>query len=179
MMLFHWRNKKGGTCLKLVRAIFSYQPAGALQDEDLVLKVMLMGWRLPIRLDFKHPHGEEGRAIILTDEDDQSRPDTYPESFQEDIWSESNAAPLDAYADVFLEIKPSYEYMVFGVISGPADTSCTSDFGGASAAPRLHAFLSLTGDFGTWASICEEDLDGAIATILDTIELACDEMPPV
>ena len=118
-------------------------------------------------------------AIILTDEDDQSRADTYPTSFQDDIWSEDYAAELDLYAEIFLAIKPSYEYMVFGVISGPEGESCTSDFGGAAASPRLHEFLTYTGDWGTWASICEEDLDGAIATVLDTIELACDEMPPI
>ena len=119
-------------------------------------------------------------ALIITDEDDQSRADTYPESFQEDFSWDEGAADLDLYIDEYLKIKPSYEYMVFGLIAGPPDQSCSSDYGGASSAPRLHEFLEMVGSENVAAAnICDEDLAGAFATMLDTIELACDEMPPI
>jgi hypothetical protein len=119
-------------------------------------------------------------AIIITDEDDQSRANTYPASFQEDAFSAANAAPVSQYVEAYAAIKPSYEYMVFGVISGPASQSCTSDYGGASKAPRLHELIELVGGSNVaTANICDQDLAGAFATMLDTIELACDEMPPV
>jgi len=88
--------------------------------------------------------------------------------------------PLQGYIDAFLQIKDSYERMAFGLISGPINTDCNGgSLGGADAAPRLHEFLSLVGDNAAWGDICAEDLDGAIATILDTIEVACDEMPVI
>ena len=119
-------------------------------------------------------------AIIITDEDDESLANTYWTGILEQ--GNFTPGPLNLYVSDskgFLSIKPSYEYMVFGVISGPEDSSCSSTFGDASETPRLHEFLSMTGSYATWANICDGDLAGAFATILDSIELACSDMPPI
>jgi hypothetical protein len=115
-------------------------------------------------------------AIIITDEDDVSRADTYPTN---PLAPTPDPAPVTAYAEVMLEIKDSYDRMVFGLISGPNNTDCESAFGDADAAPRLHEFRSLVGSYGAWGDICAEDLGAEIDNILETIALACDEFPPI
>jgi hypothetical protein len=113
-------------------------------------------------------------AIIITDEDDVSRANTYPTN----PWAPMpDPAPVQDYADVMLQIKDSYDKMAFGLISGPNNTDCENDWGNADAAPRLHEFLSLVNSTGAWGSLCDSDLASAINTILDTIEAACDEYP--
>ncbi len=114
-------------------------------------------------------------AIIITDEDDVSRADTYPTN---PLAPTPAPASVDAYVDAFLSIKDSYDKMVFGLISGPYNTECNGgSLGGADASPRLHEFLGLVGDNAAWGDICSDDLDEAFADILDTIGVACDEMP--
>jgi hypothetical protein len=119
-------------------------------------------------------------AIIITDEDDISLVDTFPKNAL--AWETGSgwvADPVDDYVDAFLGIKDSYEKMVFGVISGPPNHDCTSDFGDADESPRLHEFLQKAGDNVAHADICDADLAGAVEDLLDAIEVACDEMPVV
>ncbi len=120
-------------------------------------------------------------AIIITDEDDTSLVDTYPTNafIWDTVTKTWNPDPVDDYIDAYLEIKDSYEKMVFGVISGPANHDCESAFGDADETPRLHEFLQKAGPNVAHGDICTADLAGAVATILDTIEIACDEMPVV
>ena len=115
-------------------------------------------------------------AIVITDEDDVSRANTYPDN----PWAPTpDPAPVDAYADAFLEIKDSFDKIAFGLISGPNNTDCSNEFGDADAAPRLHEFRNLVGSNGAWGDICAEDLGSEIDNILETIALACDDFPPV
>jgi hypothetical protein len=115
-------------------------------------------------------------AIVITDEDDVSRADTYPPNPWAPI---PDPAPVAAYADAFIAIKGSPERVVFGLISGPSNADCTSAFGDADAASRLHEFRNLVGSNGAWGDICADDLGGEIDNILATITLACDEFPPI
>jgi hypothetical protein len=115
-------------------------------------------------------------AIVITDEDDVSRADTYPTT----PWAPTpDPASVEDYAAVFEQIKGSFDRVAFGLISGPNNTDCTSEFGDADAAPRLHEFRNLVGSNGAWGDICADDLGAEIDNILETIALACDEFPPI
>jgi hypothetical protein len=116
-------------------------------------------------------------AIVITDEDDTSRENTYPTN---PLAPATDPLPVSHYVDAFLDIKPSYEQMAFGIIAGPLNTDCNGgSLGGADASPRLHELLAAAGDNGAFGDICSPDFADAVAAILDTILAACDEMPQV
>ncbi len=67
-------------------------------------------------------------------------------------------------------------YVVVG-IAGIAE--CSSTFGDADRAKRVHEFIDLCADYGVRGDICAGDLWTSLQTALDVMQVTCDDMPPV
>jgi len=105
--------------------------------------------------------GEESLLVIvtLTDEDDQS------------VISPAGAkAELDAFT------QGEDRYVIVSV-AGRENMGCSSAFGDASAAPRLHEFTTSVPN-GLMGDICEGDLTQALQEALELITFSCDTLPP-
>ncbi len=105
--------------------------------------------------------GDESLLVVvtLTDEDDQS------------VISPAGAkAALDAFTG-------GEERYVIVTIAGRENQGCTSAFGDATAAPRLHQFTNLAPN-GLMGDICEGDLTQALQEALELITFSCDVLPP-
>jgi hypothetical protein len=114
-------------------------------------------------------------VVMLTDEDDCSRKDN---NFSVSGDPCGNVQALVPVA----EIKQSLDTVAKGegrwataVIAG--ELSCQSSFGSATEAKRLKEFVGLAGKNGTFASICQGDLTGALEKALDTFDAACKNLP--
>jgi hypothetical protein len=118
--------------------------------------------------------------VILTDEDDCSRPDNdfvlandscNPE-WPENITIEEHLGFLD-------QIKDVRGRWAAAVIAGPGPGTCSSEFGDAIEALRLRRFVAEAGPNAVFSSICDGDLTGALTDALDTFSAACDSFPPI
>jgi len=114
--------------------------------------------------------------VILTDEDDCSREDNNFTTNGADMCSgPAMKMPAD-YKASFDSIAKGPGRWAAAVIAG--QTSCTSSFGDAVEAKRLKEFVALAGKNGTFSSICDGDLTGALERALDTFDGACKALPP-
>lgn len=124
--------------------------------------------------------------VIITDEDDCSRRDN-PIMVTLDVMmpgvadvcdsASPNVEPLTRFIDVLDGVKGSRGRWAAAVTAG--ETSCTSAFGDATAAPRLQEFVRLAGPNAVFSSICEGNLVSALDDAFNTFELACAEFPPL
>jgi hypothetical protein len=105
--------------------------------------------------------GAESLLIIvtLTDEDDQSM---------------VSPAGAKAELDVFTQGEERY---VIVTVTGPENTGCSSVFGSATSAPRLHEFSNIV-THGMVGDICQGDLTEALQDALELITFSCDTLPP-
>jgi len=124
--------------------------------------------------------------VVITDEDDCSRRDD-PIMITLDVMmpgvadvcdsSSPTIEPLTRFLDVLDGIKGSRGRWAVAVTAG--ETSCTSAFGDATAAPRLQEFVRLAGPNAVFSSICEGNLVSALDDAFNTFEIACEEFPPL
>ena len=117
-------------------------------------------------------------VVVLTDEDDCSREDnnfTYDGDGQCD--GKPNVKPVSDYVAVLDAAAKGPGRWATAVIAG--DKACKSSFGDAADAKRLKDFVNLAGKNGTFSSICDGDLSGALQKALDTFDAACKSFPPV
>lgn len=102
-------------------------------------------------------------VVILTDEDDDALASTTTPA--------ATKAKLDAFTG-------GAERYVVVSIAGPQMGGCSSAFGDAMSAPRLHEFTGAV-DNGVMGDICLGDLSQPLADALDLIQISCDTLPPV
>jgi hypothetical protein len=105
--------------------------------------------------------GAESLLIIvtLTDEDDQSM---------------VSPAGAKAQLDTFTQGEDRYAIVT---VTGPENTGCSSAFGSATSAPRLHEFSNIV-NHGMVGDICQGDLTEALQDALELITFSCDTLPP-
>lgn len=111
-------------------------------------------------------------VVYLTDEDDCSRHD---DNFNLYADQPCTTEEPSRWVDFFDQLKGGRERWATAVIAAPQD--CTSDFGDATAAPRLQAFVAAAGQNAVFSSICDADLAGSLQQALDTFTAACDTFP--
>jgi hypothetical protein len=122
-------------------------------------------------------------VVIITDEDDCS----IEEGGQMKVSAKgasdcSEATSIGLYPPA--ETKEFLDDLTGGeeryvVVTIAAVQQCQSEFGKADAAPRLKELVDLCGDNGFFGDICAGDLSTSLEEALDTMELACSDMPPV
>ena len=115
-------------------------------------------------------------VIILTDEDDCSREDNNFTIANDTCDQMKEVRPVSEYKQVLDTVANGAGRWATAVIAG--EKACTSSFGDAVEAKRLKDFVGLAGNNGTFSSICEGDLSGAIEKALDKFDAACKTLPP-
>lgn len=115
-------------------------------------------------------------VVILTDEDDCSREDNDFTIQNDSCETMQNVKPVADYKTAFDNVAHGAGRWATAVIAG--DKQCESSFGKAIEAKRLKQFVSLAGKNGTFSSICDGDLTGALEKALDTFDAACKTLPP-
>jgi hypothetical protein len=115
-------------------------------------------------------------VVILTDEDDCSREDNDFTINDEACSSMSGVQPVADYKQMLDTVAGGAGRWATAVIAGP--TACESSFGKAVEATRLKEFVGLAGKNGTFSSICDGDLSGALEKALETFDAACKTLPP-
>lgn len=114
--------------------------------------------------------------VVLTDEDDCSRDDNNF-TIQNDVCSTMEGVkPIAEYKQMLDTVAKGAGRWATAVIAGP--TACESGFGKAVEAKRLKEFVAMAGKNGTFSSICDGDLSGALEKALDTFDAACKTLPP-
>lgn len=114
--------------------------------------------------------------IVLTDEDDCSRDDNNF-TIQNDVCSTMQGVkPIAEYKQMLDTVAKGAGRWATAVIAGA--TACESGFGKAVEAKRLKEFVGMAGKNGTFSSICDGDLSGALEKALDTFDAACKTFPP-
>ena len=118
--------------------------------------------------------------VILTDEDDCSRPDDNFSALSDSCSPEpAEALPVDHFLTVLDGVKLERGRWAAAVIAGPGPGTCSSSFGEAFEATRLKQFVSLVGTNAVFSSICDGDLSGSLEDALDTFDAACSAFPPI
>lgn len=117
-------------------------------------------------------------VVILTDEDDCSRSDNdFVYAGDGQCEAMPNATPIPDVVTMLDNAAKGPGRWATAVIAG--QTKCSSSFGDAAEAKRLKTFVSAAGKNGTFSSICDGDLSGALQKALDTFDAACKSFPPV
>jgi hypothetical protein len=117
--------------------------------------------------------------VVLTDEDDCSREDnnfTLETSDDVECAQMKGIQPVATYKQTLDTVANGAGRWATAVIAGP--TACESKFGKATEAKRLKEFVGLAGKNGTFNSICDGDLSGALEKALETFDAACKTLPP-
>ena len=131
---------------------------------------------------------EDGTALLvvvfITDEDDCSLEEggTAVSTPTGGTCDPAQSTGLEDVADhwQFLsDLAGGQERVVVVGIAGQSVGGCSSSFGDASYASRLVEFVGLAGDHGVLGDICSGDLAQPLQTALETITVACDEMPVI
>ena len=116
-------------------------------------------------------------VVILTDEDDCSREDNDFTIQSDSCDTMANLHPVAEYGAMLDVAAKGPGRWATAVIAG--DKQCSSSFGDAVHAKRLQEFVSVAGKNGTFSSICDGDLSGALQKALDTFDAACKSFPSV
>ncbi len=113
--------------------------------------------------------------VILTDEEDCSRPDDhFTLGFGEDLCG--SAAPVAQYVSALDGVAGSRDRWAAAIIAGVGPGACSSDLGDAEEAARLNAFALEVGDNAITSSICQGDLATPLADAMATFQAACDDI---
>jgi hypothetical protein len=113
--------------------------------------------------------------VILTDEDDCSREDdNFAIASDSCDPSPPEVQPLTKYLDLLDTIKQARGRWAAAVIAGPGPSDCSSAFGQAGNAKRLHSFVDQAGDQAIFSSICAGDLTQALNDALGKFTAACE-----
>jgi hypothetical protein len=83
--------------------------------------------------------------------------------------------PIEHYIDFLDNLMGSRPRWAAAVIAGM--TNCSSAYGDASRAQRLQRFVEAAGQNAIMSDICAGDLASSMDTVLDTLQIACDEYP--
>lgn len=127
-------------------------------------------------------------VVILTDEDDCSRPEDRIEITLDVMGGAAGAAdtcdpdatmPVARFLTALDGVKGDRGRWAAAIIAGPGPGTCSSSFGDAAEATRLQQFTSDAGMNVVFSSICDGDLSGSLETALDTFEAACQSFPPL
>ena len=130
-------------------------------------------------------------VVILTDEDDCSRPEDRLEITIDDpltmpMTAADECSPdneeliqIDHFLSVFDTVKGDRGRWAVATIAGPGPGACTSVFGDAGEAVRLQRFNEEVGQNAVFSSICNGDLSSALMDALDTFNAACETFPPL
>ena len=124
-------------------------------------------------------------VVVLTDEDDCSMDrdsveltiSTTNPAAAGDLCDREDPAllPTSRFLTQLDAVKGNRDRWAMAVIAGPnSETSCTSSFGDAAGAIRLHEFLGDVGENSSFSSICDGDLSIGLMDALDTFTQACD-----
>lgn len=104
--------------------------------------------------------------VILTDEDEGSKEG-----------AGNLARPMADYPPAFDTIKSGRGRWAAAAIAGPGPGDCTSSFGAAAEAKRVHGFTDSAGQNGVFSSICAGDLTEGLTKALATFDQACKNFP--
>ncbi|MEM6956643.1 MAG: hypothetical protein AAF645_13200 [Myxococcota bacterium] len=128
-------------------------------------------------------------VIILTDEDDCSRPE---DTLRLEVDFSNPVAGADICNADAPTITPIGQVLAaldsakgdrgrwaMSVIAGPGPGTCSSRFGDATEATRLQEFVRQAGENAVFSSICDGDLAGSLETALNTFNVACQNFPPL
>lgn len=127
-------------------------------------------------------------VVILTDEDDCSRPEDRIELTLDISGGATSAAdtcdptatlPVDRFLGALDAAKGDRGRWAASIIAGPGPGSCSSSFGDAAEATRLKQFAMDAGENVIFSSICDGDLSSSLMEALDTFEAACQSFPPL
>jgi len=130
-------------------------------------------------------------VVVLTDEDDCSRPEDRIEfNLTDPIGGGAAAAdecdtdapellPLDRFFTTFDSVKGDRGRWAVAVIAGPGPGTCSSSFGDAAEGVRLKRFVDAAGENAVFSSICDGDLASSLMDALDTFDAACQNFPPL
>ena len=130
-------------------------------------------------------------VVLLTDEDDCSRPEERLEvTFSDPAAIMTVAAeqcaptspalmPVDRFLTAIDTVKGERGRWAVAIIAGPGPGQCTSTFGDAEEAIRLKQFADRVGPNAVFSSICDGDLTSALMSALTTFRTACGSFPPL
>lgn len=113
--------------------------------------------------------------VILTDEEDCSRPDDhFTLGFAEDLCS--TAAPVTQYVSALDGVVGGRDRWAAAIIAGVGPGQCSSDLGNAEEAQRLIDFAGQVGPNAITSSICQGDLASPLADAMETFQAACNDI---
>ncbi len=113
--------------------------------------------------------------VILTDEEDCSRPDDhFTLGIGEDLCE--SAAPIGEYVGAFDSVASGRDRWAAAIIAGVGPGACSSDLGDAEEAARLIDFAGAVGDNAITSSICQGDLATPLADAMATFQAACNDI---
>ena len=113
--------------------------------------------------------------VLLTDEEDCSRPDNhFTLGIGEDLCS--SAAPVNQYVSALDSVVGSRDRWAAAIIAGVGPGACSSDLGDADEAARLIDFAGQIGDNAITSSICQGDLATPLADAMETFQAACNDI---
>ena len=113
--------------------------------------------------------------VILTDEEDCSRPDDhFTLGIGEDLCG--SAAPVSQYVSALDGVAGSRDRWAAAIIAGVGPGACSSDLGNAEEAERLIDFADQVGDNAVTSSICQGDLATPLAEAMATFQAACNDV---
>jgi hypothetical protein len=113
--------------------------------------------------------------VILTDEEDCSRPDDhFTLGIGQDLCD--SAAPVSGYVSALDGVVGSRDRWAAAIIAGVGPGACSSDLGSAEEAARLIDFAGEIGENAITSSICQGDLATPLAEAMETFQAACNDI---
>ena len=143
-------------------------PLSAMRDafEERMADGTNMGFRRPDSLL---------AVVFLTDEEDCSYEQSVTFGFGQSL-CDSMMEPVQNYV-TFLDTYTGHRSRwATAAIAGPGPGSCSSTFGDAQEASRLKQFVTMTGQNGVMASICDGDLSIGLGKALMLFQSACGDI---
>jgi hypothetical protein len=114
-------------------------------------------------------------VVFLTDEEDCSYEQSVSLGFGQSL-CDSMTEPVQNYV-TFLDTYTGHRSRwATAAIAGPGPGSCSSSFGNADEASRLKQFVTMTGQNGVMASICDGDLSIGLGQALMLFQSACGDI---
>jgi hypothetical protein len=143
-------------------------PLSAMRDafEERMTDGTNMGFRRPDSLL---------AVVFLTDEEDCSYEQSVSLGFGQSL-CDSMMEPVQNYVSFLDTYTGHRSRWATAAIAGPGPGSCSSTFGDAQEASRLKQFVTMTGQNGVMASICDGDLSIGLGKALMLFQSACGDI---